>query len=164
MGASIRFFCPSPLDVEANAPGRGPADRTGGFLSEDRLIEVFGRLGNILHAENPLGKETDYRFYIEAVPGWLAEVMNLLECHKVYLYHRPEEFYLIKMFGDVDRKLTWIRFKTTAEGEWSKVLLSEAVGKKPRGFESHPLRHPNPPPPAHHRPAPPAPTTALGAD
>ena len=49
----------------------------------------------MLHAENPLGKETDYRFFIEAVPGWMSQVQNLLECHKVYLYHRPEEFYLI---------------------------------------------------------------------
>ena len=85
-------------------------------MSEDKLIEVYGRLGNILHAENPLGKETDYRFFIDAVPGWVSEVMNLLVCHKVYLYHRPGEFYLIKVFGDVDGELMPTRFKTTAEG------------------------------------------------
>ena len=34
-------FYPRPLDLGANAPGGGLADRTGGFLSEDRLIEVF---------------------------------------------------------------------------------------------------------------------------
>ena len=110
-------FYPSPMDMEATASSGEPSDRTEGFLSEDRLTEVYGRLGNILHAENPLGKETDYRYFINAVPGWLAEVMNLLECHKVYLYHRPEEFHLIKMFGDVDGELMPVRFKTTPEGE-----------------------------------------------
>ena len=92
-------------------------DRTEGFLSEDNLIEVYGRLGNILHAENPMGKEIDYRFFIDAVPDWISQIQNLLECHKVYLYHHPEEFYLIKMFGDVDGELMCIRFKTTGEGK-----------------------------------------------
>ena len=110
-------FYPSPVVLDGSAAGGEPADRTDEFLSEDKLIEVYGRLGNILHAENPLGKETDYRFFIDSVPGWLSEVMCLLECHKVYLYHRPEEFYLIKMFGDVDVELTPIRFKTSADGD-----------------------------------------------
>ena len=64
-----------------------------------------------------MGKETDYQFFIDAVPGWISQVQNLLECHKVYLYHHPEEFYLIKMFGDVDGELMCIRFKTTGEGK-----------------------------------------------
>lgn len=123
-------FYPRPVDLDGSATGDEPADRAEGFLSEDRLIEVYGRLGNILHAENPLGKETDYRFFIESVPGWLTEVMNLLECHRVYLYHRPEEFYLIKMFGDVDGELMPIRFKTDAEGKtkcaWPGCVSSSA--------------------------------------
>ena len=126
-------FYPRPADLEASPPGEAPVDRTEGFLSEDKLIEVYGRLGNILHAENPLGKETDYRFFIDAVPGWLAEVMNLLECHKVYLYHRPEEFYLIKMFGDVDGQLMPIRFKTTAEGN-TKCAWPDCVSSSARQY------------------------------
>ena len=37
----------------------------------------------------------------------------------MYLYHHPEEFYLVKMFGDGDGdgELMRIRFKTTAEGK-----------------------------------------------
>ena len=110
-------FYPQPVDMEGGVPGNEPVDRERGFLNQDRLMEVYGRLGNILHAENPMGKETDYGFFIDAVPGWLTEIVNLLECHKVYLYHRPQEFYLIKMFGDVDGELMPIRFVTTAEGE-----------------------------------------------
>lgn len=110
-------FYPTPVDLEGDAPGEEPADRTSGFMGEARLMEVYGRLGNILHAENPMGRETDYGSFIGAVPDWVAEVVTLLECHKVHLYHRPDEFYLIKLFGDVDGDLLCIRFKVTAEGE-----------------------------------------------
>ena len=123
-------FYPSPVDLGCSIPGGEPVHRPDGFLTEDKLIEVYGRLGNILHADNPLGTETDYRFFIDSVPGWVSEVMNLLECHKVYLYHRPEEFYLIKMFGDVDGELMPIRFKTTAKREtrcaWPDCVASSA--------------------------------------
>ena len=57
---------------------------------------MYCRLGNLLHPENPMGSEIDYRFFMEAVTDWLSDVANLLECHRVYLYHRPEEFHLIK--------------------------------------------------------------------
>ena len=126
-------FYPRPVDLEASAPGEEPTDRRDGFLSEVRLIEIYGRLGNILHAENPMGKETDYRFFIDSVPGWLSEVMKLLECHKVYLYHRPEEFYLIKMLGDVDGELMPIRFKTSADGK-TKCAWPDCVSSSARQY------------------------------
>ena len=126
-------FYPSPVDLDGSNPGQEPVHRTEGFLSEDGLIEVYGRLGNILHAENPLGKETDYRFFIDSVPVWVSEIMNLLECHRVYLYHRPEEFYLIKMFGDVDGELVPIRFKTTAEGK-PKCAWPDCVSSSGRQY------------------------------
>ena len=122
-------FYPTPMDLQSEG-SEEPGERARGFLSEGELIEVYGRLGNILHAENPMGEETDYRFFIDAVPGWLAQIANLLECHKVYLYHRPEEFYLVKMFGDVDGELVCIRFKLTAEGKtkcaWPDCVSSTA--------------------------------------
>ena len=77
-----------------------------------------------------MGTSTDYRYFIDSVPGWMSQVASLLECHRVYLYHRPEEFYLIKMFGDVDGELMWIRFTTTAEGKtkcaWPDCVASSA--------------------------------------
>ena len=48
-------FYPKPVDLQGSASGEEPGDRTGGFLTEDQLAEVYGTLGNILHAENPLG-------------------------------------------------------------------------------------------------------------
>ena len=109
-------FYPTAVDQQERMSADEPAERKEGFLSEDTLIGVYGRLGNILHADNPMGKQTDYRYFIDAVPEWLSEVQNLLACHKVYLYHHPEEFYLIKMFGDIDAELMCIPFKTTTDG------------------------------------------------
>lgn len=106
-------------------------DRTEGFLSEDKLTEVYGRLGNILHAENPLGKDTDYRYFMGKVPAWISQVQNLLECHKVYLYHYPEEFYLIKMFGDLDGELMCIPFTTTV-GEKTGCAWPDCVSARTR--------------------------------
>ena len=80
-----------------------------------------------------MGEETDLRYFIDSVPGWVSEVVNLLECHKVYLYHRPEEFYLIKMFGDVDGELTPVRFKTAAAGE-TKCAWPDCVSLSARQY------------------------------
>ena len=124
-------FYPKPVTLDAAPSGEEPPDRTEDFLTEGELTKVYGMLGNILHAENPMGKETDYRFFIGAVPDWLSLVQNLLECHKVYLYHRPEEFYLIKMFGDVDGKLIAIRFKTSAKGK-TKCAWPDCVSSSNR--------------------------------
>lgn len=108
-------FYPTPVDQRECTSEDEPAERREGFLSEDELIKVYGRLGNILHAKNPMGKQTDYRYFMDEVPKWIYQVQNLLACHKVYLYHHPDEFYLIKMFGDVDGELMCIPFKTTAD-------------------------------------------------
>ena len=64
-----------------------------------------------------MGKLLDYRFYIDSIPGWIEDIQNLLECHKVYLYHRPDEFYLVKMFSDVDGDVLCIPFRTEQEGK-----------------------------------------------
>lgn len=123
-------FFPVPLEPRPSERGQEPMVRTDGFLTKDRVIRVYGILGNVLHAENPMGRETDHRYFLDEVPGWLSEVVNLLECHKVHLFHRTEEFYWIKMFGDVDGELAWIRFKTDTAGEtkcsWPDCVSSSA--------------------------------------
>lgn len=123
-------FFPRPIDQEEHMSEDEPAERLDGFLTEDELQKVYGRLGNVLHAKNPMGTQTDYRYFMDAVPEWISKVQNLLECHKVYLYHHPEEFYLIKMVGDVDGQLLCIPFKMTADGKpkcaWPDCVSSTA--------------------------------------
>ncbi len=50
-------FYPRPVDLQASVSGEEPADRVEGFLSEDGLIEAYGQLGNILHAETPWARQ-----------------------------------------------------------------------------------------------------------
>ena len=126
-------FYPKPIDLQQSAAVGEPVSLTRGFLGEDDLIKVYGRLGNILHADNPLGKETDYRYFLDTVPHWITQVKNLLECHKVYLYHHPDRFYLVKMFGDADGELACIPFKTTASRK-AKCAWPDCVSNQERRY------------------------------
>ena len=109
-------FYPTPVDLD-QWTGREPATRTDGFLHKDDFQKLYGMLGNIIHADNPLGKATDYGDFIDLAPGLIESIQNLMECHKVHLYDHPDEFYLVKMFGDLDGEVIFIRFSTNAEGE-----------------------------------------------
>lgn len=109
-------FYPTPVDLN-RWTGREPATRTEGFLNKNDFQKFYGMLGNILHADNPLGRPTDYGSFIKVAPGLIESIQNLMECHKVHLYDHPNEFYLVKMFGDLDGEVTFIRFSTDSEGE-----------------------------------------------
>ncbi len=133
-------FYPKPVDLDVSTPGEEPVERAEGFLGQDKFIEVYGRLGGILHAENPLGREIDYRYYMDSIPEWIAQVQDLLDCHKVYLYHHPEEFYLVKMAGDADGELMCIPFKTTDTGE-TKCAWPDCVSSSARQYCEY-IQHP----------------------
>ena len=126
-------FYPKPVDQDESCPQEEPTERTKGFLTEAKLSELYGRLGNILHADNPMGRGVDYRYFIDSLPEWMSEVMSLLDCHKVYLFHRPDEFYLIKMSGDVDGELLWVRFRTTPERK-TKCAWPDCVSSSARQY------------------------------
>ena len=76
-----------------------PKGNVGTFLTEDRLINVYDQLNKVIHAENPLGTAVDLRHYIESVPKWLEWITTLLTEHRVFLYHHPNVFYWVRMFG-----------------------------------------------------------------
>ena len=76
-----------------------PKEKAGGFLTEDRLVTVYDQLNRIIHAENPLGTGVNLKHYMESVPQWLKWIMGLLTEHKVFLYHHPNVFFWVRMFG-----------------------------------------------------------------
>jgi tricorn protease-like protein len=67
-----------------------------GFMTRDRLVEVHGRCGNLLHAQNPFGKTADYEYYEKAVTDWMAQIMKLLNTHLIRLVD-DDRFYLVNM-------------------------------------------------------------------
>lgn len=96
-------FYPKPI-IEVPLPGNVQArfeDRTGDFLTEDDFGGVYGRLGDILHAHNPLGKPSEVAFYKKNAPEWLTLIMNLLNSHTIRILNNPTMF-LVHMKEDRD--------------------------------------------------------------
>ena len=67
-----------------------------GFMTRDELIEVHGKCGNLLHAQNPYGKGVDYDNYEKMVPTWMNRIMTLLNFHLVKLLNE-NRFYRVYM-------------------------------------------------------------------
>ena len=58
-----------------------------GFMTLDELIQVHGKCGNLLHAQNPYGKGVDYDNYKKMVPTWINRIVALLKLP----YHKTVE-------------------------------------------------------------------------
>ena len=94
-----------------------PKAETGDFLTEERLQTVYDQLNKIIHAENPMGAQVDLRHYMESMPKWLEWATNLLMEHKVFLYHHPNVFYWVRMFGGPEGDVLCTPVKATPNGE-----------------------------------------------
>ncbi len=87
------------------------------FLTQDRLVSVYDRLNGIIHAENPLGAGVDLRRCIDAIPKWLKWIVNLLTEHKLFLYHHPNVFYWVRMFGGPESNVLCTPIRTDTNGK-----------------------------------------------
>ena len=76
-------------------------DMETGFMTRDELIEVHGKCGNLLHAQNPFGKDIDYGYYEKNVPRWMEQIRKLLNCHQIKLLN-GNRFYLVHMKEERD--------------------------------------------------------------
>ena len=93
-----------------------PKGKVGNFLTEDRLVTVYGQLNGIIHAENPLGSGVNLRQYIDSAPKWLDWIIALLTEHKVFLYHHPNVFYWVRMFGGPEGAVLCTPIRADSEG------------------------------------------------
>ena len=94
-----------------------PKGKRGDFLTEERLVTVYDQLNKIIHAENPMGAQVDLRHYMESMPKWLEWATNLLMEHKVFLYHHPNVFYWVRMFGGPAEDVLCTPVRATPNGE-----------------------------------------------
>ena len=53
------------------------------WLTRDEFKEVYGRIGQVLHARNPIGGKIDFDYYNEMAPKWRDKTLNLLSHHKI---------------------------------------------------------------------------------
>lgn len=84
-------------------------DMKTGFMNRDELIRVHGECGNLLHAENPFGKGTDYSYYEARAPKWMDRIMRLLNCHQIKLLNE-DSFYLVHMKEERDNQVHMYTF------------------------------------------------------
>ena len=103
-----------------------PKGKMRDFLTEERLVTVYDQLNKIIHAENPMGDQVDLRHYMESIPKWLEWATNLLLEHKVFLYHHPNVFYWVRMFGGPDGDVLCTPVRATPNGDelcpWSDCV------------------------------------------
>ena len=66
------------------------------WMTRKEFREVYGRLGGILHAANPLGNKTDYDYFENIAPKWQDKYMNLLGHHKISVIE-DDMMYIVQM-------------------------------------------------------------------
>ena len=111
-------FYPRPV---VEAPSTDPkvrhnlVDRGHDFLARDEFERAYEKCGAILHAENPYGSKVDYGYYMQKLPLWRTQVVNLLNNHQIRLVGE-KGFYLIHMKENQDEKVHWYRFEPPPQG------------------------------------------------
>ena len=80
-------------------------------------MTIYDKLNKIIHAENPLGNEINLREYMESIPAWVDWTKNLLNEHKVYLYHHPGVFYWVRMFGGPEGDVECTPIRAASDGK-----------------------------------------------
>ena len=53
------------------------------WLNRTEFKEVYGRLGNILHARNPLGTSQEINYYEQMAPIWTGKIVGLMTHHQI---------------------------------------------------------------------------------
>ncbi len=72
-------------------------DRPGAdWMTREEFKEIYGRLGGILHARNPLGSKVDYGYFERMAPLWQDKFMNLLAHHRISVMEE-DMMYIVQM-------------------------------------------------------------------
>ena len=102
-------FYPKPIVQEpsSDTPTRIILVERETGMTRDELIEVHGRCGNLLHAQNPFGKGADYDYYEKMVPKWMGQIAKLLSSHRVKLLNK-NHFYWVLMKDGEDNQVRMI--------------------------------------------------------
>jgi len=93
---------PNPLENEDGpfdpATGSRPLrSKTGETLSKEQFIEMHGRMGQLLHEDNPVQglEDRNWEMEFQAFPKRLSLITNLLNKHKVFPL--PKVMWIVQM-------------------------------------------------------------------
>ena len=105
-------FYPVPI---TERPSRDPAakadlvEKTDGFLSRGEFSKLYNLCGDLMHADNPLGRKTDYESLRKEGPVWERKILELLGCHKIRILGQ-DGFYLVHMHEERDGRVHMYEF------------------------------------------------------
>jgi hypothetical protein len=105
-------FYPQPIkEITSKKPGikTEQEELKEGVLTRKEFIKIYKKCGAILHADNPLGRSSNYKYYERVMPEWLSKIIALLNCHNVRLVDQ-DRFWLIHMTEN-DDEVHYYEFK-----------------------------------------------------
>jgi len=106
-------FYPRPItESPSDEPGVKShiSDIEGGYLTKKDFIVVYKKCGGLLHADNPLGRKSNYKYFEKVFPEWYTKIMTLLNCHTVKI-HGFDGYWLIHMKEDADDEVHYYIFE-----------------------------------------------------
>jgi len=112
-------FYPTPINEKSSANPEIKShleDVKNGYLTKDDFIKLYGRCGNIAHADNPFGSKVNCAYYEKQIPEWLKKITNLLNSHTIRLVS-DENMYLIHMREERDGKVHGYTFTPVKGGD-----------------------------------------------
>ena len=105
-------FYPVPMIERPSAhPGAKAqlVEKTEGFLTRSEFSRLYNLCGGLMHADNPLGRKTDYGTLWSEGPGWEGRIRELLGCHQIRLVGQ-DGFYLVHMREERDGQVHMYEF------------------------------------------------------
>ncbi len=105
-------FYPTPIKEVPSSKPRIQTEQvelTDGFLTKKDFVKVYKKCGSLLHADNPLGRKSNYNFFEVELPLWRDWLIKLLNSHIVKLVG-SDGFWLIHMQEDGDNEVHFYEF------------------------------------------------------
>lgn len=81
-----------PPSQHGNYRGKIEDRPLGDWLTREEFQEVYGRLGGILHAPNPLRPKLDFDYYRDHYLEWGEKIINLLNHHNIEVVEEGKLF------------------------------------------------------------------------
>lgn len=105
-------FYPKPV-VETPSPDPRAIHqlkpRQADYMTRDDFEKLYEKCGGTMHADNPYGSRTDYKYYRDNLLGWRNKIVNLLNNHQIKLVDQ-KGFYVIHMHENRDDKVHYYLF------------------------------------------------------
>lgn len=89
------------------------------WLTREDFSEVYGRLGQILHAKNPLAGKPDLDYFELETPRWYNKIVNLVTHHKVTLLN-DQTMYIVVVGHENDESDVDLGAKVQMT-EWQRI-------------------------------------------